>query len=158
MKRWGSIFVAVCFGAILGYAAPDADPWVNDTNHRLFTRPVGFQQEVFIASLDAGSLTVGNAVVSTALKVATLDAGNANIQGQLNVAGAIIASGSAATPSANKGRILLDGGSPTATVKSGAICVCSEETDATKTVKCVVSSTTLTPSGTQGDFIDFICL
>lgn len=62
------------------------------------------------------------------------------------------------TSTTTVGQITLETGTGTATVFSGAICVCSEATDETKTVKCAVSSTTLTATGTGSDVINYICL
>ena len=58
----------------------------------------------------------------------------------------------------NKGTVALTGGTATVTVNSGAVCVVSETTDETKTVKGVVSGTTLTITGTGTDTIAYVCL
>ncbi len=58
----------------------------------------------------------------------------------------------------NKGIVTLSAGTGTATVASGSVCVVSETTDETKTVKGAVSGTTLTITGTGTDAIAYICL
>mgnify|MGYP001594007727 CR=1 FL=1 len=58
----------------------------------------------------------------------------------------------------NKGSHTLSGATGTVTVKAGSVCVCSEQTDITKLVKCSVSATTLTITGTTTDVISYICL
>lgn len=58
-----------------------------------------------------------------------------------------------------RGKITLNGASPsviTATVNTGAFCVCSNEDTATNTVKCAVSATTLTVTGPNGATDDVI--
>ncbi len=64
--------------------------------------------------------------------------------------------------SKNKGSLTIGAGggsgTATATVTSGSKCVCSEETDVTKLVKCAVSTTTLTATGTAADVVSYICL
>jgi hypothetical protein len=62
-----------------------------------------------------------------------------------------------ASSALNKGTVTLAAGTGTATVTSGSTCVVSETTDATKTVKGAVSSTTLTITGTGSDVIAYIC-
>lgn len=64
----------------------------------------------------------------------------------------------AAGATKSRGSIALSVGTGTATVRSGAVCVCSETTDATKTLKCAVSGTTLTATGNGSDVINYICL
>lgn len=72
--------------------------------------------------------------------------GDTTISGNLTVSG-----------SSTKGTITLSAGSGTATVLSGATCVCTDST-ANASVKCAVSGTTLTATGTGTDAIKFICL
>lgn len=60
--------------------------------------------------------------------------------------------------SINKGSVTCASSAGTATVAAGAVCVCSEQTDVTKLVKCSVSSTTLTIACTTSDVISYICL
>ena len=57
----------------------------------------------------------------------------------------------------DKGTITLSGGTGTATVADAAICVCTDTT-ANVSVKCAVSGTTLTATGTTSDVIAYICL
>ncbi len=64
-------------------------------------------------------------------------------------AGVTLATAGGATP--------LTGTPPPATVLSGAICVCTDTT-ANASVKCAVSGTTLTATGTTTDVIAYICL
>lgn len=67
--------------------------------------------------------------------------------------------GSVLTTSAlTKGSKTLVAGSGTVTVLSGAKCVCSEETNQANGVKCSVSGTTLTITGTGTDVITYVCL
>jgi hypothetical protein len=73
-------------------------------------------------------------------------------EGDVVVAGALSVSGST-----SRGTITLSGGSGTATVFSGAICVCTDTT-ANNSVKCAVSGTTLTATGTTTDVIAYHCL
>lgn len=56
----------------------------------------------------------------------------------------------------NSGTITLSGGTGTATVTSGARCVCTDST-ANASVKCAVSGTTLTATGTTTDVITYLC-
>jgi hypothetical protein len=55
------------------------------------------------------------------------------------------------------GSITLSAGSGTATTFSGAKCVCTDTT-ANASVKCAVSGTTLTATGTTTDVIAYVCL
>lgn len=55
-----------------------------------------------------------------------------------------------------KGTISLSGGTGTATTFSGATCVCTDTT-ANASVKCAVSGTTLTATGTTTDVIAYRC-
>lgn len=57
---------------------------------------------------------------------------------------------------ANSGTITLSGGTGTAAVTSGARCICTDQT-ANASVKCVVSGTTLTATGTTTDVITYLC-
>ncbi len=62
------------------------------------------------------------------------------------------------TPTAaNVGAITMSTGTGTATVLASSVCVCSEVTDATRTVGCALSSTTLTATGTASDVINYSC-
>ena len=54
------------------------------------------------------------------------------------------------------GAITLSAGTGTATVASGATCVCTDTT-ANASVKCAVSGTTLTATGTASDVVAFLC-
>jgi hypothetical protein len=56
-----------------------------------------------------------------------------------------------------RGTITLAAGTGTATVLSGAICVCTDTT-ALQPVQCAVVTTTLTATGTTTDVIAYICL
>lgn len=56
----------------------------------------------------------------------------------------------------NSGTITLAAGTGTATVYSGARCVCTDST-ANASVRCAVSSTTLTATGTGTDVIAYLC-
>ena len=56
----------------------------------------------------------------------------------------------------NKGTLTLVAGTKTATVESGATCVCSDNT-AKNAVSCPVSGTTVTANGTGTDVIAYIC-
>lgn len=62
-----------------------------------------------------------------------------------------------ASATRTKGTITLAAGTGTATVASGSICVCSDTT-AINAVRCAVSSTTLTATGTGTDVIAYHCL
>lgn len=62
-----------------------------------------------------------------------------------------------------RGNCTLNNASPsvcTATVNTGAICVCANNTTTTNDVKCAVSSTTLTVTGpnTTTDVVSYVCL
>jgi hypothetical protein len=84
------------------------------------------------SSADAHLLTVdqeGDAIVGGALKVSSTTGG---------------------------GTISLSGGTGTATVLSGHRCVCTDTT-ANASVKCAVSGTTLTATGTTTDVIAYFC-
>lgn len=61
------------------------------------------------------------------------------------------------TSTKTRGTINLSGGTGTATVNSGAICVCTDST-AVAAVRCSVSGTTLTATGTTTDAIKYICM
>lgn len=113
-----------------------------------------------------GTLNVTGAVVLTGAtlqndgttKLGLTDAGSIAITGTLNVAGdTIVAS------TKTRGNCTLNNASPsvcTATVNTGAICVCANNTTTTNDVKCAVSSTTLTITGpnTTTDVASYICL
>ena len=71
--------------------------------------------------------------------------------GQLNMAGS-----AKLAQTNNSGTITLSAGSGTATVTSGARCICTDQT-ANASVKCAVSSTTLTATGTGTDVITYLC-
>jgi hypothetical protein len=57
----------------------------------------------------------------------------------------------------NRGTITLSAGTGTVAVLSGQICACSDTT-AVAAVKCAVSATTLTATGTGTDVIAYVCL
>lgn len=105
-----------------------------------------------------------------------VDAGTLNVAGQTTIAGALITSaavtagttltvsGDSITASTKtRGTCALNNASPsvcTATVNSGAICVCANNTTAANGVKCAVSSTTLTITGpnTTTDTVSYVCM
>lgn len=60
------------------------------------------------------------------------------------------------TATTGGGTISLSGGTGTATVLSGHRCVCTDTT-ANVSVKCAVSGTTLTATGTTTDVIAYFC-
>ncbi len=96
-------------------------------------------------TLSAGNLTASSGMVTAA--------------GFTSGASGIAAVGPIHTVSTlGVGAITLSGGTGTATVFSGAKCVCSEQTTAANGVKCSVSGTTLTATGTNTDVITYLCL
>jgi len=102
---------------------------------------------IFLQEDDIAAGTIGwqwgDAISGVATALMTLDgAGNLAL---------------AAGATRSKGTITLSGGTGTATVASGAVCVCTDTT-AANAVKCAVSSTTLTATGTTTDVIAYHCL
>ncbi len=105
-----------------------------------------------------GDLTTAGSIVATS--------GVGLIQGNLVVGTAVTAGASGissvgpmhSVSTLSVGAITLSGGTGTATVFSGAKCVCSEQTTAANGVKCSVSATTLTATGTNTDVITYLCL
>ena len=97
------------------------------------------------ATLDENDLVVeANSAAGTSLFTVDLE-GDAIITGALDING-----------STGVGTITLSSGTGTATVFSGAICVCTDTT-ANVSVKCAVSGTTLTATGTTSDVIAYQC-
>ncbi len=89
------------------------------------------------------------------LKVA--DAANTKLVGVDNEGDMVVTGAITAGSTLTRGAITLSGGTGTATVVSGATCVCSDAT-AANAVKCAVSGTTLTATGTGTDGINYVCL
>lgn len=58
----------------------------------------------------------------------------------------------------NAGSVNLSGGTASVTVTSGTHCVCQDQTTAGTAVKCPVSSTTATFTGTGTDTITYVCM
>lgn len=76
--------------------------------------------------------------------------------GDYTVTGAATATQHRVSATTGGGTITLAAGSGTATVFSGARCVCTDTT-ANASVKCAVSGTTLTATGTATDVIAYLC-
>jgi hypothetical protein len=72
------------------------------------------------------------------------------------VHGAFTAGDYRSTSSKTRGTITLVAGTGTATVQSGSVCTCVDTT-ANASVRCAVSGTTLTATGTATDVIAYIC-
>lgn len=75
----------------------------------------------------------------------------------LCLAGAGDGTTTACLQASSTGAIVLAAGTGTATVRSGAACVCVDRS-AVQAVQCVVSGTTLTATGNATDTIVYICL
>ena len=156
-----------------GFAAIDAGAiWVRGGEQVVGTLTA--QQLLTAAVIDAGTVLVrGDEQVAGALRsvgtltadqlvtLAVLDAGTGIFRGDLQVAGNFYG-----LPTTVIGDITLGGQSPataTATVRSGAKCVCSivggTAAIATKGVACNVSSTTLTATSQNAasEHVQYIC-
>lgn len=81
--------------------------------------------------------------------------GNASVSGSLTNSGDNLIGGGTKT----RGTMIIGGtGTVTATVNSGAFCLCSNGTDAGAAVGCAVSGTTLTATGVEANTIHYFCV
>lgn len=116
-------------------------------------------------SSSVGSGTNGLAVTTNGARVdfgagasdhATSDGTTVTFAGPAAVTGTVTASGIVSNSATWAGTKTLSGGTGTTTVASGARCVCTDTT-ANVSVKCSVSGTTLTFTGTTTDVIAYWC-
>jgi hypothetical protein len=110
-----------------------------------------------------GQLNAGTLVAETSLSAATASFTRTVIFGagawddsydETN--GILTIQGVTVVDSTSGGTVGLSGGTGTATVRNGARCVCTDTT-ANASVKCAVSGTTLTITGTTTDTIAYFC-
>ncbi len=108
-----------------------------------------------------GSIATGNYGTATTGTDLLLNnnGGGFSFRTSNSVVGSIASDGAITSASTKtRGAITMTGGTGTATVLSGALCVCSDISASPAVVRCTVSSTTLTAAGTDGHVANYICL